>query len=104
MKYLLGIDQGTTQTTAVIVTELGEMVEKNSAQLPARFPKAGWVEQNPLDILRTVKEACLPLLDKYEVTAAGFDNQGETFILWDKDTGEPVTPAIVWQDTRGESV
>jgi glycerol kinase len=104
MKYLLGIDQGTTQTTAVIVTELGEMVEKNSAQLPARFPKAGWVEQEPADIVRTVKEACAPLLAKYEISAVGFDNQGETFVVWDKDTGEPVTPAIVWQDTRGESV
>jgi glycerol kinase len=104
MKYLLGIDQGTTQTTAVIVNEQGEMIEKNSAQLPARFPQAGWVEQDPADILRTVKEACAPLLDKYEISAVGFDNQGETFILWDQDTGEPVTPAIVWQDTRGESI
>ena len=104
MKYLLGIDQGTTQTTAVIVNELGEMLEKNSAQLPARFPQAGWVEQDPADIVRTVKEACAPLLGKYEVAAVGFDNQGETFVLWDKDSGKPVTPAIVWQDTRGESV
>ena len=104
MKYLLGIDQGTTQTTAVIVNELGEMVEKNSAQLPARFPKAGWVEQDPLDILRTVKEACAPLLARYDIAAVGFDNQGETFIVWDQHTGEPVTPGIVWQDTRGESV
>src|SRR5688572_21868186 len=104
MKYLLGIDQGTTQTTAVIVNELGEMVEKNSAQLPARFPQAGWVEQEPWDILRTVKEACAPLLDKYDISAVGFDNQGETFIVWDAETSEPVTPAIVWQDTRGESV
>ena len=104
MKYLLGIDQGTTQTTAVIVNELGEMLEKNSAQLPARFPQAGWVEQEPADIVRTVKEACAPLLDKYKISAVGFDNQGETFVVWDKDTGEPVTPAIVWQDTRGESI
>jgi glycerol kinase len=104
MKYLLGIDQGTTQTTAVIVNELGEMVEKNTAQLPARFPQAGWVEQDPLDIVRTVKEACAPLLDKYDISAVGFDNQGETFVLWDKDSGQPVIPAIVWQDTRGESV
>ena len=104
MKYLLGIDQGTTQTTAVIVNEFGEMLEKNSAQLPARFPQAGWVEQEPADIVRTVKEACAPLLDKYKISAVGFDNQGETFVVWDKDTGEPVTPAIVWQDTRGESV
>ncbi len=104
MKYLLGIDQGTTQTTAVIVNERGEMIEKNSTQLPARFPQAGWVEQDPLDIVYTVKNACAPLLDKYDIAAVGFDNQGETFIVWDKDTGEPVTPAIVWQDTRGESV
>jgi glycerol kinase len=104
MKYLLGVDQGTTQTTAVIVNEHGEMIEKNSAQLPARFPQAGWVEQDPIDIVRTVKEACTPLLDKYDIGAAGFDNQGETFLLWDKNTGEPVTPAIVWQDTRGQSV
>ncbi|MBE0683806.1 MAG: glycerol kinase GlpK [Anaerolineales bacterium] len=104
MKYLLGIDQGTTQTTAVIVNENGEMLEKNSSQLPARFPQAGWVEQEPNDIIRTVKEACAPLLKKYEISAVGFDNQGETFVVWDKDTGEPVTPAIVWQDTRGQSV
>lgn len=104
MKYLLGIDQGTTQTTAVVVNERGEMIEKNSAQLPARFPQAGWVEQEPADILRTVKEACIPLLDKYEIAAVGFDNQGETFVVWDKDSGEAVTPAIVWQDTRGQSV
>ena len=104
MKYLLGIDQGTTQTTAVIVDEQGEMIEKNSAQLPARFPQAGWVEQDPADIVRTVRQACAPLLNKYEITAAGFDNQGETFIVWDVDTGEPVTPAIVWQDTRGQTV
>ena len=104
MKYLLGIDQGTTQTTAVVVNERGELIEKNSAQLPARFPQAGWVEQEPFDIVRTVKEACVPLLDKYDISAVGFDNQGETFIVWDKDTGEPVTPAIVWQDTRGQSV
>lgn len=104
MKYLLGIDQGTTQTTAVIVDEHGAMIEKNSAQLPARFPQAGWVEQEPDDIVRTVKEACAPLLSKYEVSAVGFDNQGETFVVWDAETGDAVTPAIVWQDTRGQSV
>lgn len=104
MPYLLGIDQGTTQTTAVVVDMDGNLIEKNSSELPARFPQAGWVEQEPDDIIRTVKEACAPLLDKYDIAAVGFDNQGETFILWDKDSGEPVIPAIVWQDTRGESV
>lgn len=104
MKYLLGIDQGTTQTTAVILDETGSYVTRNSVALPARFPNPGWVEQDPHDIVRTVKEAVAPLIEKYDIAAVGFDNQGETFIIWDKDTGEPVTPAIVWQDTRGESV
>ena len=104
MKYTLGIDQGTTQTTAVVVGENGSFVEKNSVPLPARFPNPGWVEQDPLDIVRTVKEAVAPLIDKYEIAAVGFDNQGETFIVWDGETGQPVTPAIVWQDTRGQSV
>ncbi|MEI6166374.1 MAG: glycerol kinase GlpK [bacterium] len=104
MKYLLGIDQGTTQTTAVVVNECGELIEKHSVPLPARFPQAGWVEQEPGDIVRTVKEACAPLIGKYEISAEGFDNQGETFVVWNKDTGESVIPAIVWQDKRGESV
>jgi len=104
MKYLLGIDQGTTQSTAVVIDENGSFVDKNSVALPARFPQPGWVEQDPFDIVRTVKEACAPLLAKYAISAVGFDNQGETFVVWDADSGQPVTPAIVWQDTRGESV
>lgn len=104
MKYTLGIDQGTTQTTAVVVDENGSCVEKNSVPLPAHFPNPGWVEQDPLDIVLTVKEAVSPLIEKYEIAAVGFDNQGETFIVWDGETGQPVTPAIVWQDTRGQSV
>lgn len=104
MKYILGIDQGTTQTTAVVVDENASFVEKNSVPLPARFPNPGWVEQEPLDIVRTVKEAVAPLIEKYEITAVGFDNQGETFVVWDNETGEPLTPAIVWQDKRGVEV
>jgi glycerol kinase len=104
MKYVLGIDQGTTQTTAVIVDENASFVDKNSVPLPARFPSPGWVEQDPFDIVRTVKEAVAPLIQKYEIAAVGFDNQGETFIVWDGKTGEPLTPAIVWQDKRGVEV
>ena len=104
MKYILGIDQGTTQTTALVVDENASFVEKNSVTLPARFPIPGWVEQDPFDIVRTVKEAVAPLIEKYEISAAGFDNQGETFVIWDHETGEPLTPAIVWQDKRGVEV
>ena len=104
MSYLLGIDQGTTQTTAVVVDEGGRVVAQRSAQVPIRFPRAGWVEQDPWDILRTVRETVTPLLEAYPIDAAGFDNQGETFLLWERATGQPVTPAIVWQDKRGQTV
>ena len=53
MKYILGIDQGTTQTTAVVVDENASFVDKNSILLPARFPNPGWVEQDPHDIVHT---------------------------------------------------
>jgi glycerol kinase len=104
MAYLLGIDQGTTQTTAVVLDERGRVAASQSVQLPARFPRPGWVEQDPWDILRTVREAAAPLVRDYEIAAAGFDNQGETFVLWDAASGQPLTPAIVWQDKRGASV
>jgi len=105
MPYFLGIDQGTTQTTAVVVdAATGQLLDSHSVKLPATFPQPGWVEQDPWDIVRTVKEAVAPLMAKYEIAAVGIDNQGETFILWDAESGQPLTPAIVWQDKRGASV
>jgi glycerol kinase len=104
MAFLLGIDQGTTQTTAVVLDERGRLIDSRSIQLPISFPQPGWVEQNPWDILRTVREAAGPLAAAYPIAAAGFDNQGETFLLWDAATGQPLTPAIVWQDKRGQAV
>src|SRR5262245_24549387 len=91
MAYLLGIDQGTTQTTAVVLDERGRLVDSRSVQLPISFPRPGWVEQDPWDILRTVREAAGPLVAAYPIDAAGFDNQGETFVLWDGATGRPLT-------------
>lgn len=100
MPFLLGIDQGTTQTTAVVVDEQGVLVAKHSVQLPVRFPQPDWVEQEPWMILETVRAAVAPLLARYAIAAVGFDNQGETFLLWDAESGQPLTPAIVWQDKR----
>jgi glycerol kinase len=104
MKYLLGIDQGTTRTTAVILEEQGLLVAQNSVAVPARFPRPGWVEQDPHDIVRAVKDAVRPLIQTYRVAAVGFANQGETFIVWDAESGTPFTPAIVWQDKRGAAI
>ena len=104
MRYLLGVDQGTTQTTAVVIDENGLVVASRAAQVPVSFPQPGWVEQDPWDLVRTVREAAGPLVEAYPIEAVGFDNQGETFILWDAESGEPLTPAVVWQDKRGVRV
>ena len=104
MRYLLGIDQGTTQTTAVVVDERGSLVARRAVQLPTRFPQPGWVEQDPQQILDAVRQVAIPLIETYPIEAIGFDNQGETFLLWDGATGQPLTPAIVWQDKRGVPV
>src|ERR1043165_2125744 len=68
------------------------------------FPSPGGGARDPFEFVTPVKEAVAPLIDKYEIAAVGFDNQGETFIIWDYETGEPLTPAIVWQDKRGVEV
>jgi len=105
MAYLLGIDQGTTQTTAVILDESGQLMATRSVRLSTRFPRPGWVEQDPWEILQSVRDAVVPLVETYRpIHAVGFDNQGETFLLWDSFSGQPLTPAIVWQDKRGVSV
>jgi glycerol kinase len=100
MAYWLGVDQGTSQTTAVVVDEQGQVVARHAVKVPVRFPQPGWVEQEPWQLLATVRQAVAPLLDRYPIQSVGFDNQGETFLLWDAATGAPATPAIVWQDKR----
>lgn len=100
MPFLLGIDQGTTQTTAVVVDDQGVLVAQHSVALPARFPQPDRVEQDPWMILATVQQAVAPLLAQFAIAAVGFDNQGETFLLWDAESGQPLTAAIGWQDKR----
>jgi glycerol kinase len=102
--YFLGVDQGTTQTTAIVVDEQGRIAAQNSVRLPVRFPAPGRVEQDPWDILESVRSAAGPLIAAYPIAGAGFDNQGETFLLWDGRSGQPLTPAIVWQDKRSEAI
>ena len=102
MGFLLGIDQGTTRTTAVVLDGSGRVLATRSAQIATSFPRSGWVEQDPWDILSSVQGTVAPLLTSYPIAAAGIDNQGETFLLWDSASGTPLTPAIVWQDKRGE--
>src|SRR5215216_4385065 len=96
--YILAIDQGTSQTKALIMDRAGRVLATNAASVHTTIIGETRIEQDPLDILRSVELACMPLLEQYPAQVAGLDNQGETFLLWDAQTGDPLTPAISWQD------
>lgn len=105
MKYIISLDQGTTSSRALLVDESGNikgMVQKEFKQI---FPKSGWVEHDPKEILDTQLSVLEELIKKEKVDvedikAIGITNQRETTMVWDKTTGEPVYNAIVWQDKR----
>ena len=103
MPHLLAIDQGTTSTRAVVYDELGQA--RGTAQIEFRqhYPRPGWVEHDAAEIWTTVTRVVPEALSRAgvnEVAAIGIANQRETVVLWDRKSGEPVAPAIVWQDRR----
>jgi len=96
---ILAIDQGTTGTTCLVVDEGLNVVRRGYAELPQHFPRPGWVEHDPEEIWQSVLEAAGAAgLDGVDTVA--ITNQRETTVLWDRRTGAPVAPAIVWQDRR----
>jgi len=107
-KYILALDQGTTSSRAVLFDRSGAKVFAAQYEFPQIFPKAGWVEHDPKDILDSQLHAlrdCIEFLktggeDISEIAAIGVTNQRETTMIWDKSTGEPVYNAIVWQCRR----
>ena len=105
MKYILSIDQGTTSSRAIIFDKYGSIVSVAQKEFRQYFPKPGWVEHNPIEILETQIDVIIEAvtnknLDLKEIAAIGITNQRETIVVWDKKTGEPVYNAIVWQDKR----
>jgi len=105
MPYILAIDQGTTSSRAIIFNEKGEIRSMAQYDLQQHYPKAGWVEHDPMEILETTLLALGNAIikgnvAKGEIAAIGITNQRETTIVWDKQTGKPVYPAIVWQCRR----
>ncbi len=105
MSYFLGIDQGTTLTTALVLN--GDMRVVGRASSPNRqyYPAPGRAEQDPNEIFSSVLSAVSAALEKagikaQELTAIGIDHQGETCMLWDRETLSPLGPAIGWQDRR----
>ncbi|MFQ5438705.1 MAG: glycerol kinase GlpK [Paracoccaceae bacterium] len=103
MTYILSIDQGTTSSRAILFDANLRPVARGQEEFPQHFPKSGWVEHDPGDIWQSVvrtSRSALAGIDPSEVAAIGITNQRETVVVWDRETGEPVANAIVWQDRR----
>jgi glycerol kinase len=108
-KHLLAIDQGTTGSTALVVTLEGETLGRHTSEFPQHFPQPGWVEHDPRDLWGSVETAVTGALraakvDASAIAAIGITNQRETTLVWDKKTGEPIARAIVWQCRRTANV
>ncbi len=98
---ILTIDQGTTGTTTLLVDAEGQVRRKAYRELPQSYPQPGWVEHDPEAIWKTVLETCGEVADgSLPPSAIGITNQRETLVVWDRGSGRPVAPAIVWQDRR----
>lgn len=104
-KYVLAIDQGTTSSRAIIFDHEGQIAGKGQQEFEQIFPAPGWVEHDPMEIWQSVRSVVAEALvgaeiNRHQLAAVGITNQRETAVVWDKNTGEPVYNAIVWQDTR----
>ena len=100
---ILAIDQGTTGTTVLLVDRGGAVIARGYAAVTQHYPRPGWVEHNPRQIWQTVLDAATQALaagGHPPIAAIGITNQRETTVVWDRRTGKPVAPAIVWQCRR----
>ena len=102
MKYILAIDQGTTSSRAIVFDENQNIISESQREYELQYPNNGWVEADPDEILNSVKETINNVLNvlPHEIAACGITNQRETVVIWDKSTGKPIYPAIIWQDRR----
>jgi len=104
-RYLLAVDQGTTGTHVMVVNDRQEVVGEAYRELTQHFPHPGWVEHDLTEIWKTVERCCRKGLEDADVrprdvVGIGITNQRETTALWNRETGQPVARAIVWQDRR----
>lgn len=104
-KYILAIDQGTSSSRAIIFNQAADIVAVSQKEFTQHFPKQGWVEHDAMEIWSSQAAVCVEVLQKAQIKASqiaaiGITNQRETTVVWDKKTGLPVHPAIVWQDRR----
>jgi len=107
--FVLAIDQGTTSTRAVIVDHGGRLTAQGQLEHRQHFPRAGWVEHDPVEIWDRTREVIARALARADLThrdlaAVGLTNQRETTVVWDRRSGAPIHPAIVWQDVRTQQI
>lgn len=107
--FLITLDQGTTSCRALVFDSSGEPVAQSQQPIAQNYPQPGWVEEDPMEILQTqikvLRDVARQLADKFSadsrsIAGIGITNQRETVVLWDRRTGRPVYPAIVWQCRR----
>ncbi|PCJ87564.1 MAG: glycerol kinase [Flavobacteriales bacterium] len=108
-KYIIALDQGTTSSRAVLLNSKAQIVGISQKEFTQHFPSPGWVEHDPMEIWSSQWEVFENVIKENSVTPAdiaaiGITNQRETTVVWDKNTGEPVFNAIVWQDRRTASI
>src|SRR5659263_156304 len=108
-KYFLAIDQGTSATKAIIFNNKGQLVNRCDTVHRQYYPNPGWVEHDPIEIYEKTLEAIRLVMDQTDISyhdlyCISISNQRETAVVWDKTTGIPVYPAIVWQCNRAEKI
>ena len=109
MKYIIALDQGTTSSRAVVFDEHANLVASHGIEFPQIYPKPGWVEHRPQDILDSQINALKLAVEKAnidvaDIAAIGITNQRETTLLWERATGKPLCNAIVWQCRRTSDI
>lgn len=105
MAYVLALDQGTTSSRAILFDEAGTIAAVAQHEFQQFYPQAGWVEHDPTEILTSQMGCAVEVLGKAgarprDIAAIGITNQRETVVVWERATGKPIHPAIVWQDRR----
>ena len=109
MKYIIALDQGTTSSRAILIDTNGNLLDIKQQEFNQIFPKQGWVEHDPNEILNSQLNVFDSLInsnsiDPKNIISIGITNQRETTVLWDKYTGKPLYNAIVWQDKRTSDI
>ena len=105
MRHILSFDQGTTSSRSMLMGENGSIIQASQREFEQRYPKPGWVEHDPDAIWKTQLATARNVIkhanvNPASIAAIGVTNQRETTVIWNRQTGRPIAPAIVWQDRR----